>query len=135
MVGTDPWWVWVWVWAQTPMGIPMQGPSLTQPACTIVYIECNPAPRGSSFELYLSFCSSQLSPALFLSPQSPYTSKVTNHLLCLTASVQICLCLIKSANVSQSTALHERKLAVNADHKDCADTHRHAQTLADCKLL
>ena len=26
VVGTDPWWVWVWVWAQTPMGIPMQGP-------------------------------------------------------------------------------------------------------------
>ena len=27
VVGTDPWWVWVWVWAQTPMGIPMQGPT------------------------------------------------------------------------------------------------------------
>ena len=27
VVGTDPWWVWVWVWAQTPMGIPTQGPN------------------------------------------------------------------------------------------------------------
>ena len=44
--------------------------SLAQPSCTLVYIVCNPAPRGSPFELSLSLCSSQLSPILSLPSQS-----------------------------------------------------------------
>ena len=31
--------------------------SLTQPSCIVVYIVCNPAPRGSPFELSLGLCS------------------------------------------------------------------------------
>ena len=42
--------------------------SLVQPSCTLVYIECNPAPRGSSFKLSLGLCSKILSP--ILSPPS-----------------------------------------------------------------
>ena len=41
--------------------------SLAQPSCTLVYIVCNPAPRGSPFELSLGLCSSQSSPI----PPSP----------------------------------------------------------------
>ena len=36
--------------------------SLVQPSCILVYIVCNPAPRGSPFELSLGLCSSQSSP-------------------------------------------------------------------------
>ena len=31
--------------------------SLAQPSCIVVYIVCNPAPRGSPFELSLNLCS------------------------------------------------------------------------------
>ena len=31
--------------------------SLMQPSCTLVYVVCNPAPRGSPFELSLGLCS------------------------------------------------------------------------------
>ena len=44
--------------------------SLAQPACTIVYIECNPAPGGSPFELSLGLRSKLPSPICFPSPQS-----------------------------------------------------------------
>ena len=43
--------------------------SLMQPTCILVYIECNPAPGGSPFELSLGLCSSQSSP-ISPSPQS-----------------------------------------------------------------
>ena len=36
--------------------------SLAQPSCTLVYIVCNPAPRGSPFELSLGLCSKLPSP-------------------------------------------------------------------------
>ena len=38
--------------------------SLAQPTCILVYIECNPEPGGSPFELSLGLRSSQLSPTL-----------------------------------------------------------------------
>ena len=41
--------------------------SLMQPACILVYIVCNPAPRGSPFELSLGLRSSQSSPIFPLS--------------------------------------------------------------------
>ena len=51
VVGTDPWWVWVWVWAQTPMGIPTQGPkqiqrTSTQRATLKTLREKGPTERG-----------------------------------------------------------------------------------------
>ena len=36
--------------------------SLAQPSCTVVYILCNSAPRGSPFELSLGLCSKLPSP-------------------------------------------------------------------------
>ena len=44
--------------------------SLMQPLCTAVYIVCNPAPRGSPFELSLGLRSKLPSPTPFPSPQS-----------------------------------------------------------------
>ena len=41
--------------------------SLAQPSCIVVYILCNPVPRGSPFELSLGLHSSQSSPI----PPSP----------------------------------------------------------------
>jgi len=38
--------------------------SLVQPLCTVVYIQCNPAPRGSPFELTLGLCPSPSTPIL-----------------------------------------------------------------------
>ena len=38
--------------------------SLVQPTCVLVYIECNPAPGGSPFELSLGLRSNQSSPIL-----------------------------------------------------------------------
>ena len=44
--------------------------SLMQPSCTLVYIVCNPAPRGSPFELSLGLRSKVSSPILSPSSQS-----------------------------------------------------------------
>ena len=44
--------------------------SLAQPLCTVVYIVCNPAPRGSPFELSLGLRSKLPSPTPSPSPQS-----------------------------------------------------------------
>ena len=44
--------------------------SLVQPSCTLVYIVCNPAPRGSPFKLSLGLRSKLLSPTLSPSSQS-----------------------------------------------------------------
>ena len=44
--------------------------SLMQPSCIVVYIECNPAPEGSPFELSLGLRSKLLSPTPSLFSQS-----------------------------------------------------------------
>ena len=44
--------------------------SLAQPSCIVVYIVCNPAPRGSPFKLSLGLRSKLLSPTPSPSPQS-----------------------------------------------------------------
>ena len=44
--------------------------SLAQPSCIVVYIVCNPAPRGSPFELSLGLRSKLPSPTPSPSPQS-----------------------------------------------------------------
>ena len=44
--------------------------SLMQPSCTVVYIVCNLAPRGSPFELTLGLCSKLPSPTPSPSSQS-----------------------------------------------------------------
>ena len=44
--------------------------SLAQPSCVVVYVLCNPAPRGSPFKLSLGLRSKLLSPILSPSPQS-----------------------------------------------------------------
>jgi len=57
-----------------------------------------------------------------------HISKVTNHLLCLTASARICLCLIESANVSQRCENTSRECRPRR-------LRRRAQTLADTRRL